>query len=242
MARWFARQPFAFQLDRPIVSFTFDDFPQSALLTGGPILKHHGYLGTYYTSFGLMGTHTPTGKAFEERDLEEFVHQGHELACHTFDHCDSWQTPPRQFDESIRRNQSFVRQHLPAHQLQSLSYPISYPRPQTKRLTARHYACARGAGQTFNHGKTDLNYLKAFFLEQSRDDFDAIARTVDATARSHGWLIFATHDIAVAPTRFGVTPQLFQKTVDYVARSGCQVLPVEHALTAIRGSNHSNGK
>lgn len=38
----------------PTVSFTFDDFPKSALSAGGAILKQHGPRGTYYAVMGLM--------------------------------------------------------------------------------------------------------------------------------------------------------------------------------------------
>jgi peptidoglycan/xylan/chitin deacetylase (PgdA/CDA1 family) len=43
----------------PMISFTFDDFPRSALHVAGRILEDHGIAGTYYVSLGLMGTLTP---------------------------------------------------------------------------------------------------------------------------------------------------------------------------------------
>ena len=234
MARWLARRPCRFRLDRPIVSFTFDDFPKSALLTAGNLLREHNFFGTYYTSFGLMGKRTPTGQAFTADDLDEFARQNHELACHTFDHCDSWETPPTDFERSIRRNQDAVQQTLPQFKLKTLSYPISYPRPLTKRLTAKHYTCARGGGQTFNFDTTDLNHLKAFFLEQIHGDLDAVKRIVDENTKANGWLIFATHDVAATPTRFGCTPELFAETVRYVANSGALVMPVHEAVQHIQ--------
>jgi peptidoglycan/xylan/chitin deacetylase (PgdA/CDA1 family) len=233
LARWLGRRPCLVRPGFPIVSFTFDDFPRSALLRGGTILREHGFVGTYYASFGLMGTTTPTGDIFSREDLPEFIRQQHELGCHTFDHCGAWDTAPADFEASCLRNRRVAAQELPASKLSSLSYPISCPRPQTKRRTAKHYDCARGGGQTFNAGTTDLNYLKAFFIEQSRDNFGAIQRTIDESARANGWLIFATHDVCDAPTRFGCTPGLFEKVVQAAARSGATVLPVHQALQRI---------
>ena len=229
-ARWFARNPVTLKLEKPVISFTFDDFPKSALTVAGRMLREHGFVGTYYASFGLMGKQTPTGEIFSKSDLAEFIAQGHELACHTFDHCDSWDTEPAEFEASICRNQEFVARELPKFTMRSLSYPISYPRPATKRRVARRFACARAGGQTFNSGPTDLNYLKAFFIEQSRDNLDAIKRTIDDTVRASGWLIFATHDVCESPTRFGCTPAQFSRIVNYVAQSGAVVLPVSEAL------------
>jgi peptidoglycan/xylan/chitin deacetylase (PgdA/CDA1 family) len=209
-----------------VISFTFDDFPRSALINGGAILRERGFTGTYYASFGLMGKDTPTGEIFRRDDLDELVRQGHELACHTFDHYDSWETNPDEFEASIVRNQQAVAEQMPGLTLRSFSFPISWPRPETKRRVADYFECARGGGQTFNVGVVDLNYLKAFFIEQSGDNFEAIREMIDANARSNGWLIFATHDVCDAPTRFGCTPVLFERIVEYATESGARVLPV----------------
>jgi peptidoglycan/xylan/chitin deacetylase (PgdA/CDA1 family) len=232
---WLARNPYRINLSSPIVSFTFDDFPCSALRVAGPILRERGFYGTYYTSFGLMGTTTPTGEIFVRDDIDLLVSQQHELACHTCDHSDSWGTDSAAFEDSVVRNQRGLAQLVPRLRMTSLSYPISWPRPGTKRRVARHYPCARGCGQTFNHGSTDLNYLKAFFIEQSREDFDAIRSVIDANARANGWLIFATHDVCDSPTRYGCVPALFEKIVDYTAKSGAAVLTVDAAFRKITG-------
>ena len=155
--------------------------------------------------------------------------RGTNWRCHTFDHCDSWETAPAEFEASILRNRRAVAERLPEVRLRSLSYPISYPRPRTKRCTEKYFFCARGGGQTFNTGIVDLNYLKAFFIEQSRDNFDAIKQTIDGNARAKGWLIFATHDVCDQPTRFGCLPGFFEKVVDYAIQSKATILPVFRA-------------
>ncbi len=236
LANYCFRQPVTLSLSQPIVSFTFDDFPRSALTEGGALLCSYGYLGTYYASFGLMAKVAPTGRIFGIEDLPELVRQGHELGCHTYDHCHSWDTAPSEFEASILRNQLAAAKLVPHMKLRSFSYPISGPRPQTKRRAARYYSSARGGGQTFNIGKTDLNLLAAFFIEQSRQDFDAITKVVDDNVAAKGWLIFATHDISNSPTRFGCTPRLFQQLVEYVADSGAVVLPVSQALERFTSS------
>ena len=71
----------------PIVSFSFDDFPRSAIQVAGPILRAHGTRGTYYTALGLMGrTESPVGRLFTLDDLMQVVNDGHELGCHTHAH------------------------------------------------------------------------------------------------------------------------------------------------------------
>jgi peptidoglycan/xylan/chitin deacetylase (PgdA/CDA1 family) len=239
MARWFGRRLFRIQPAKPVVSFTFDDFPRSALWNAGATLCERGLSGTYYASFGLMGSTAATGEMFNAKDLEEFIRQRHELACHTFDHYDSWNTAPEEFEASVRRNQRAVSEYLPGLKFKSLSYPISWPRPATKRRISSHFECARGGGQTFNCGSVDLDFLKAFFVEQSREDFETIRRTIETNSRVGGWLIFATHDVCDSPTRFGCTPNFFSKVVECAVASGAEILPVGSAFQRIV---HNSGK
>lgn len=41
--------------DAPLVSFTFDDVPDTALHNGAAILERHGVRGTFYIAGGLRG-------------------------------------------------------------------------------------------------------------------------------------------------------------------------------------------
>lgn len=232
-----ARRPLVMQNEEPLVSFTFDDFPRSALLEGGAILGTYGARGTFFASFGMMGTVTPTGEIFSVGDLDELVRQGHELGCHTHDHCHAWDTPPVEFQASVIRNGKALGKHLPGTSFRTFSYPLSCPRPQTKRRISKYFDCCRGGGQTFNARSLDLNFLKAFFLEQSRNDFDSVARLIKANNREKGWLIFVTHDVSESPTQFGCTPRFFENVVRSATHSDAKVLTVCEALDKIRDSN-----
>lgn len=218
----------------PLISFTFDDFPRSALLAGGTILRRFDLKGTFYASFGLMGQTAPTGQIFVRQDLELLLEQGHELGCHTFDHCHSWETPTDLFEQSILRNEEARQTLVPSVRFKTLSYPISPPRPLTKRIAATHFAACRGGGQRSNIGVADLNYLGAFFLEKSRDDPQAVERLIEENRRRGGWLILATHDVSPTPTQYGCTPDFFETVVRRAIASGARVLPVGEAIDALR--------
>src|SRR5439155_9632853 len=86
------RRRLAIDLQWPLISFSFDDFPRSAWLVGGEILNRFGLAGTYYASLGLAGKETPSGHIFAAGDLKSLLDRGHELGCHTFSHCHSWET------------------------------------------------------------------------------------------------------------------------------------------------------
>ena len=229
-----ARRPLVMRNTKPLVSFTFDDFPRSALLGGGAILRTYGVTGTFFASFGLMDQKARTGEIFSLEDLHELVRQKHELGCHTFDHCHAWDTPVSEFHASIIRNREALKKHLPGTSFKSFSYPISCARPQIKRCVANYFDGCRGGGQSINIAMLDLNYLNAFFIEQSKSDFGVIARMIENNARQNGWLIFATHDVCRCPTTFGCTEELFERIVKTVLQSGARILPLCKALHAIR--------
>ena len=192
------RRPFVLNQRCPIISFTFDDFPRSALTVGGKILVRHGATGTYYVSLGLAGKQTASGQIFFPEDLNTLVEEGHELGCHTFSHCDSWATATRTFENSIIQNHAALARLFPYAEFKTFSYPISLPRPHTKARIADYFLGCRGGGQTFNKGKIDLNQLSAYFLEKSRGNLQVVKDLIDRNREACGWLIFATHDLACA--------------------------------------------
>lgn len=235
-ARMLFRRPVTIRAEQPLISFTFDDFPRTALLNGGAILKRLGLAGTYYTALGILGEDSVSGQLFLLDDLKKALVEGHELGCHTFSHFDSWLTEPRTFEESIVRNQAVLNEIAPKAKFESFSYPISSPHPMTKRAASRHFLCCRGGGQKNNAGTADLNQLSAFFLEKANGDLQAVKDQIDLNKKERGWVIFATHDVCSNPSPYGCTPEFFEGVVRYAQESGARILPVVSALNAICAS------
>lgn len=229
------KRPLRIDTQVPLISFTFDDFPRSALLSGGAILNRYGLAGTYYTAVGLLGKDGPSGPLYTRDDLGTLLERGHELGCHTFSHCHSWNTDAGVFENSVIQNRDALRALLPRAEFKSLSYPISEPRPSTKRVVARYFQCCRGGGQVINAGTADLNQLAAYFLEKSKDRIQPVKDLIDLNRESRGWTIFATHDVSPNPSPFGCTPDFFEEVVHYAVSSGARVLPVAKALDTIVG-------
>ena len=226
----------------PLVSFTFDDFPRTALHVAGTMLRRYGFAGTYYTSLGLVGKLDASGEMFKEEDLRLLLDQGHELGCHTFSHCDSSETASGEFLNAIDANAVALQERFPQKTFTSFSFPKSAPRARTKQLVGRRFECCRGGGQTFNAGAIDLNYLRAFFLEQARGGMDEVKQMIDRNTEAKGWLIFATHDVCDQPSPYGCRPEFFADTVRYVAGAGARVLPVVEALRVLRGSDQESNQ
>lgn len=227
------KRPFRIQRQWPLISFTFDDFPRSALLAGGTILNRFGLSGTYYASLSLMGKETSSGQIFLADDLATLFQQGHELGCHTFSHCDSWETDPDTFENSIVENRKVLRELFPDARFENFAYPISLPRPLTKERIGDYFLSCRGGGQSINVGKVDLNQLSSYFLEKS-PNIQAVRDLINYNLRVRGWLIFATHDISDNHTPFGCSPEFFEEVVQHAVSTGTQILPVVEALRMLR--------
>jgi glycosyltransferase involved in cell wall biosynthesis len=170
---------------------------------------------------------------FLPSDLNILLEQGHELGCHTFNHCDSWATATKTFESSIIQNHAALNRLFPYAEFKTFSYPISLPRPHTKSRISGYFLCCRGGGQTFNSGKADLNQLSAYFLEKSRGNLQTVRELIDHNGDANGWLIFATHDIADEHTPFGCTPEFFESILKYAISSGAQIVPVVEALEVL---------
>lgn len=229
------QRPIAIRTEQPLISFTFDDFPKSALATGGAILRSHQLSGTYYVSLGILGGNSPSGQLCELEDVVEALKQGHELGCHTFAHCHSWDTKSAVFEEAVLRNRAALRELVPWASFRTCSYPIATPRPAIKRVCAKYFECSRAGGQTFNSGSADLNQLSAFFLEKAKGDLEEVKRVIRENRKAKGWLVFATHEIVPCPSEYGCTAQFFEQVVRYAMESGARILPVAQALDVVSG-------
>lgn len=235
LATRFQRRELLIDGDRPVVSFTFDDAPCSAFELGGDILRAHGVRATYYVSLGLLGRPGEVGAIGGRGHLVRAVETGHELGCHTFDHLDAWHASARQFIASVDANREALRQLLPGYAFRSFAYPKSGAKLSVKAALEERFDCCRGGGQTFNAGATDLNLLRACFLDRRAGvDRRSVHALIEANAERCGWLIFAAHDISNRESSFTCTTGFFETVVRRAVNSGARVLPVAAACALLR--------
>jgi peptidoglycan/xylan/chitin deacetylase (PgdA/CDA1 family) len=222
------------KLNTPIISFSFDDAPQTAFIHGAEILSTYGAKGTFYVSFGMLGLDSPSGKIASLADLHNAIKDEHELGCHTYDHKNSWESRTNFFLRSVLRNRRALSKNIPGAVFSSFAYPICGPKPSTKRMVSKLFECSRGGKHTLNEGKIDLNLLNAYFLDvRIGDTIDKIKTIIDKNIEKKGWLIFATHDIGDKPSIYGCTKKFLNEVVKYSENSGALLLPVGKAYSQI---------
>jgi peptidoglycan/xylan/chitin deacetylase (PgdA/CDA1 family) len=229
LAKRYDRQLATGSIQGPVVSFTFDDFPRSALTVAGNILEASGCRGTYYVSMGLMGSTTVVGQLFHRSDLDRLLGNGHELGCHTLDHASCLQLARHEYVAQCARNRQLAAELL-GTALRNFSFPYGDVDFRVKRELGASYDTCRSIESGINRDPVDCGYLRANAL-YSAVPLRAIEKMVEDTVQYQSWLVLYTHDVCDQPSAYGCTPGYFEHVLRYVLRSGARVLPIRDVLS-----------
>lgn len=224
LARALVRRPAHVALERPMVSFSFDDAPVSAATTGARILEDRGWRGTYFIASGLAYTDGPMGQYGAEADTLRLHQAGHEIACHTFSHLDCGKADGATVAADVDRNQAALGA-LGLPPSATFAYPYGDVSPAAKRALDGRYALLRALHHGVIVSGTDLNQAPAVGIEG--EDGEAVAaRWLDEAARLKAWLILFTHDVREPPSPFGCTPQVLERLADKAQALGFEVVTI----------------
>jgi peptidoglycan/xylan/chitin deacetylase (PgdA/CDA1 family) len=224
----------------PITSFTFDDFPRSALTQGAGIIERFGGHATFYVSVGQMGTVNSLGEQFHQPDLRTLLERGHEIANHTFAHSSAQRIPFSEFERDVRHGEEALRTQLGVSRSDNFAYPYGEVTLRAKRQLPACVGSCRSTCGGLNGPSIDLNLLRANALY---GDLKAAAVAEDLIRENEArrsWLIFYTHDVRAKPSPFGCTPGLLEQVVSYAAEWGNRILSVEEVLSELSSGRRIN--
>lgn len=214
----------------PIVSFTFDDFPRSALKTGGTILRSYDACGTYYAAMGLMGQINDLGEHFSADDLTRLLAEGHELGSHTFGHLSCRTTSLEAFEADALKGREAVINFTGRSTLHQFAYPYGHISLRAKARIGSQMNSCRSILEGINVSPVDLNLLRANSLYNSTIDLRVVEHLMRLNDRRRGWLIFYTHDVRDSPSPWGCTPRQFEAVVGLASRMEFRFLTVGEVL------------
>lgn len=218
-----------------IISFTFDDFPRSALLNGGPILRDAGARGTFYASPCLMNTTTEMGQNFGEDDLHALLAEGHELGSHTSSHCSARRVASAAYRGEIVDGHTALGRLVGGNISPHFSYPFGHMTFGVKRVVGEVTATCRSTYHGVNGPVADLNLLFAHRMYGPKGSLPLIEQVIARGVQPGRWLIFYTHDVAERPSPYGCTPDFFATVVRWAVASGAKLMTVGAALATITG-------
>jgi peptidoglycan/xylan/chitin deacetylase (PgdA/CDA1 family) len=217
----------------PLVSFTFDDIPDSALINGARVLEGHGVRGTFYVSGGLCGSRFQDWTFIGTDAVRTLLDLGHEVGCHTFSHPDVQTLTPKQAQREIEQNGEFLGRIDPRVRLTNFAYPYGSVGLAQKGSVQSRFRSCRGVRHGINAGRIDLGHLRAVQLYNATLTESGIDAILDLAARQNGWVIFYTHDVAERPSEHGCSPRLLDVAVTKAKAAGYACLTVDAALDRI---------
>jgi peptidoglycan/xylan/chitin deacetylase (PgdA/CDA1 family) len=218
----------------PVITFSFDDFPRTALTSGAGILERFGARGTYYVSMSLMNARNALGEQFRQGDLHTLLDRGHEVASHTFGHLSARKVSCEAFREDEQRGEQAIRDEIGFPASGNFAYPYGDVTLATKKRLGTERTSCRGTCPGMNGPDADLNLLRANSLYGGLDQADAAKKLIMENEKRGHWLIFYSHDVAANPSRFGCTPQLLEAVCSFAAERGARLMTVAQVMKELR--------
>lgn len=218
----------------PMVTFTFDDLPKSAVTVAAPLLEEHRARGTFYVSGGEVGVDTPEWESGNAADVVSLHRRGHEIGCHTFSHTRACDIGSGALAEEISHNRAWFRAIDPTIAAETFAYPFGMGSFTQKYLLRDEFRTCRSIVPGVNTGFVDLQFLRATPLIDRDIDQDGIERMFDEAESTNGWLIFYGHDVTERPSLYGCSPALLQHALQTATRRKMPILTMAEALRCAR--------
>jgi len=216
---------------KPMISFTFDDFPMSAVEAGN-VLKKNNCNGTYYTCVNFMGA-TADGEPFYDlAALQHLIADGHEIGSHTFEHLNCKLTDTKKLSGDIKLNNTSLQKLIPEYAMKNFAFPFGEFSFQSKKLMNDAFVSSRSTLPGLNTGIIDLNLLKANKL-YNHIPIQTALNLIAENKEKNGWLIFYTHDVKENASPYGCSMSYFEKVLEASIHSGAQIVSVKEALRNI---------
>jgi peptidoglycan/xylan/chitin deacetylase (PgdA/CDA1 family) len=232
-AKHYPSKTFRMQNRMPLVSFTFDDTPDSAYINGAAILDAHAIHGTFYIAAGICGTQDTHWRLIAPEQVRALHDSGHEIGCHTFSHVNVETLDAADMDEECRKNHNLLRRFCGDIQLSNFCYPYGGVVLTRKLQLQKRYDTCRGTFEGINSGTIDLGLLKVIELYDRTLTPEKLQHVLRETCDRNGWLIFYTHDVADPPTFMGCSPALLRSTVETVQSMGIACVTIREGVKHI---------
>lgn len=236
LVRQFPYAPCSVELERPLVSFTFDDVPETAHRRGAAALEAQGARGTFYISTGMLGRRTKHWRVIDAAAVRDLYDRGHELGLHTHSHQEMGSLNRSAFAADLRLNIETIRALVPDAPLQSFAFPFGMAALRHRPILARTVRSSRSVYGGVNAERLDRHFIKTVEVGDPRLSAAALQHYLDEAARSRGWLVFLTHDVSKSPTQYGSTPKRLETTIARCRYLGFDIVPVSTAMSIIETS------
>jgi peptidoglycan/xylan/chitin deacetylase (PgdA/CDA1 family) len=233
LARHLAVSPHRLPVNAPMVSFTFDDAPDSAASHGAPFLEEFGGRATFYLAGSQIGQRSEHWLGLSNDAIVQLHHRGHEIACHTFSHRRAVDFDRDTLARDIEQNRSYFHGIDPTIRLENFAYPYGFASIWRKTQLAKSFRSARGILPGVNRDVIDLQFLRSSPLIDRDIDTNGVDQLFDETIASGGWLVFYSHDVADQPSPYGCSPSLLRHALKTAEKRNIPIVTVAESLRRI---------
>lgn len=233
IARHLPTKPFVMRNDAPLVSFTFDDVPDSAYANGAAVLDEYGIRGTFYIASGTCGTTDIYWHVIDHNQVRDLHARGHEIGCHTLSHAAVDDLDTQAMEKECRGNLEIMQELCPGIKMTNFCYPYGVVSLSRKLQLQKRFDTCRGIFEGINAGIIDLGLLKVIELYDRTLSRDKLRHVLRKARNRNGWVIFYAHDVAQQPSHMGCTPALLRATIEAVRAEGMPCLSIREALPMI---------
>ena len=220
-----------------IVSFSFDDAPQSACTLGAELLEAAGGRGTFYVCGGLTGKQEQGRACHQRDDLLRLHANGHEIGCHTYQHlhCDLIDNEILQKDW-VQNKAFFAEANI---QAEGFAFPFGDYTFSSKQRALQsspsgggfRYTRSTAGGLMRDRAPLDLLPAQALYTHTPPE---FIRELIRQTSLGNAWLILYTHEVEETAGRWGITPTRLRETLEWITQAGCQILSVKEAINELQ--------
>ena len=220
LSRYLASDVRHFVHNAPLVSFTFDDIPDSASNRGARMLEDFGARGTFYIATSLLGKKGENFTYVDQEGVRALHRRGHEIALHSHAHLWAHQHSPKSFKADLKTNYNQLKEIDATITPTNFAYPYGGISLPVKKSLKGAVTTARGIWNGINNGPFDSLNVRAIELCDERITEAELNCYLKKTRKFGGWLIFVSHDISENPSPFGCTPDLFNRALEGAADLG----------------------
>ncbi|WP_144575921.1 polysaccharide deacetylase family protein [Agrobacterium sp. DE0009] len=233
LVRYFPGPAARIETSQSIVSFTFDDVPETAWTAGARILENEGVCGTFYIAGVFIDAYDGAQQMISAKGCSQLAAAGHELACHTFSHRKLSSFSREGLKADLDRNDSVLGSFDGNRHARNFSVPFGMASPVMQPLLRRKFRTTRGIMPGINRGKVDPHNLAAVELRSDQNYLDAADLWLEDVLQNGGWLIIFTHDVSRIPSFYGCPEERFQGFVRRALSGGAKIMTVDAAATAL---------
>ncbi len=222
------------QLNRPLVSLTFDDGWRSIYSNGLPALSKYGFVSTQYLNSEPVIGGYPDYMTYAH--IKEFNAKGHELGWHTRSHINVTTLTTSQLTTELSIPAAFLQGiGLPASTFKHFATPFGAYNTSSVAEIRKTYASHRSTDVGYNTKDSfNLNNIKVQNILNTTTAAD-VQRWVNQAVADKSWLVIVYHEVGTVneDPMYSVTPANLVAQLNSIKQSGVTVKTLGQAVDEI---------